>query len=396
MGNIVATGVGVIAPNINNIDRFLEVLQKGENVLHQSNKSMPEEKTTILGEITEGLEEYLNKKEYRKYSKAMLLGIVAAKEAVQRSNIDLSLYKTGLFVGTSIGSIGEPDFEKSVVESKESYKNIVNHFANLTNHHCIATVIGKELELNGVFKTISTGCTSSLEALEIAMLYLETGKIDVAVVGGVDSSINLFTSVSFMKNRALPVNQDVDTGAVPFDERSKGFSISEAAGFLVIEREEIAKDRNAQILGEIEKVLSNNDGIGIYQNDFEGEQLIKIIKEVVQERTPDYVNSQALGLSVNDKIEKKGSEIVFNHKVPYTSIKSMIGNPFGSVGALQLISALLSIKHSFIPPTIKTTQKGYEEMNINTVTTYKEINEILITNHGHGGNNAVAYLKKVF
>ncbi|WP_240456738.1 beta-ketoacyl synthase N-terminal-like domain-containing protein [Virgibacillus halodenitrificans] len=394
MTKIVATGMGAIAPNINNIDRFLEVLQNGENVLEKTGQVMPKDKTTIVGKVTEGLEEYLSNKEYRKYSRAMLMGMKAATEAVRSASIDLSQYKTGLFVGTTIGSISESDFLNSIIGAEEDHRKIVNHFSNLTNHHSIATVIGKELEVNGVFKTISTGCTSSLEAIEVAMAYLQTGKIDIAVVGGVDSAINLVTSVAFMKNRSLPINQDVNTGAVPFDERSKGFAISEAAGFLVLEREEIAKKRNAKVLGEVEQVLSNNDGIGIYQTDFQGEQLIKIVKEIVRERLPDYVNSQALGLSINDKIEKRESQTVFQHLIPYTSIKGMIGNPFGSVGVLQVISGLLSIQHGFIPPTIKTTKQGYEEMNINTSATYQEINEVLVTNHGHGGNNAVAYLKK--
>lgn len=395
MTKIVATGMGVIAPNINNIDRFLEVLQKGEDVLHQTKQDMPGDKTNIIGKVTDGLEEFTTKKEYRKYTKAMLLGMKAANEAVQSASIDLTQHKVGLFIGTAIGNIGEPDFSESIIGAEEDYRKVVNHFANLCTHHTIATVIGKELDLKGIYKTISTGCTSSLEAIEVAMVYLKAGLLDVAVVGGVDSSLNLETNIAFMKNRSLPVNQDVNTGAVPFDEGSKGFAISEAAGFLVLEREEIAQNRKAKILGEIEQVISNNDGIGIYKTDFEGNQLIKIAKECVGDRTPDYVNSQALGLSINDMIEKRESLLVFQHKIPYTSIKSMIGNPFGAVGALQVISGLLSIQHGFIPPTIKTTKKGYEEMNINTTTSYQEINEVLVTNHGHGGNNAVAYLKKV-
>lgn len=396
MTKIVATGMGVIAPNITNIDRFLEVLKNGENTLKQTEQNMPEGKTTIIGEITEGLEEYLGKKEYRKYSKAMLLGIKAAKEAVQSAKLDLSKHKAGLFVGTSIGSLGDSDFLDSIVYARTDYKKVANHFANLTNHHNITSAIGKELGLNGIFKTICTGCTASLEAIEIAMIYLKSGIIDVAVVGGVDASFNKPTNIAFMKNRSVPLNQDVNTGAVPFDENSKGFAISEASGFLVLEKEEYANNRDATIYGEIEQVLSNNDGIGIFQTDIDGKQLTQLVKESVGNRKPNYVNSQALGLKINDKIEMKTSQEVFQHQVPYTSIKGMIGNPLGSVGALQVISGLLSINYGFIPPTIKTTQTGYEEMNINTTTTQQEINEVLVTNHGHGGNNAVAYLKKVF
>jgi 3-oxoacyl-[acyl-carrier-protein] synthase II len=84
---------------------------------------------------------------------------------------------------------------------------------------------------------------------------------------------------------------------------------------------------------------------------------------------------------------------LFNHNVPYTSIKSMIGNPYGAVGILQVISFLLSINDGFIPPTIRTNKEGFEEMNIVTETMFQNVNEVVITNHGYGGNNACAYIK---
>src|SRR5207302_130839 len=97
---------------------------------------------------------------------------------------------------------------------------------------------------------------------------------------------------------------------------------------------------------------------------------------------------------VNDRIEKRCSKDLFNHEVPYTSIKSMIGNPYGAIGILQVISSLLSINHGFIPPTIRTNKKGFEEMNVVTETWFQEINEVALTNHGHGGNNACAYIRR--
>ena len=72
----------------------------------------------------------------------------------------------------------------------------------------------------------------------------------------------------------------------------------------------------------------------------------------------------------------------------------MYGNPLGASGILQVVSSLLSLEYNFIPPTIRTTKKGYEDMNIITETMYKKINEVAITNHGHGGNNACAYIRK--
>jgi 3-oxoacyl-[acyl-carrier-protein] synthase II len=72
----------------------------------------------------------------------------------------------------------------------------------------------------------------------------------------------------------------------------------------------------------------------------------------------------------------------------------MIGNPYGAIGILQVISSLLSINYGFIPPTIRTSKEGFEEMNIVQETRFQEVNEVAITNHGHGGNNACAYINR--
>ena len=396
MNHIVATGVGVISPKVENIKDFLNVLQTGENTLKENNTLMPhEKKSTILGIVENGLEEYQNNPAYKRYSKAMLLGIKAAKEAIASANIDLTSKRVGLFVGTAIGGISEEGFLKSIALMEEDPNKMVTHFIHFANHHSLTSANGHDLGIKGIEKTISTGCTSSLEAIEIAMLYLKNGLIDVAVVGGVDSAMSKTTNQAFIKNRSITINQTLEEGAIPFSKSSRGFAIAEAAAFLILEREEDALKRNVEILGEIEQVISNNDGIGAFSTDTKGEQLKNLVQQIAYNRKPDYVNSQALGIQINDQIEKRCSKEVFNHEVPYTSIKAMVGNPFGAAGAIQVISGLLSIKYGFIPPTTKTQKLGYEEMFINTDIQYKEINEVLVTNHGLGGNNAVAYLKKV-
>jgi len=161
-----------------------------------------------------------------------------------------------------------------------------------------------------------------------------------------------------------------------------------------LERDSDALQRGAYIFGEIDNIVSNNDGVHIYSLDASGDKMIKALREAVTNRVPDYVNSQALGIQINDRIEKKVSQELFNHTVPFTSIKSMFGNPFGAIGIIQVISSLLSINNSFIPPTIRTDKSGYEEMNIVMEPIFKPINEVAITNHGYGGNNASAYIKR--
>jgi 3-oxoacyl-(acyl-carrier-protein) synthase len=393
---IVCTGYGVIAPNTKNIDEFLFNLQNGVCCLELDNKLTPHHETNIVGFIKNGLEEYEGDRKFNRLPKVTQIGVVSAKEAIKSAQLDLENKKVGLFFGTAIGAIGEDVFQEGYVNAVlGDYRHIPITFCHSGNHHSITAAVGNYIGTNGVTKTITTGCTSSLEAIEEAMVYLKAGLLDVAIVGGAEASINKATTCSFAKTRSLPLNQDLEAGGVPFQEGSGGFAMAEASGTIILERKEDALKRGANIKGEIVEVVSNNDGVSIFSTEEKGTQIGKALEKVTSGRRPNYVNSQALGISTNDQIERKWSKTLFNNQIPYTSIKSMYGNPFGATGVLQVISSLLSIEYNFIPPTIRTSKKGFEDMNIVTQTKYQGVNEVAVTNHGYGGNNACAYIKRV-
>lgn len=391
--NIVCTGYGVLAPKTANVEEFLFNLKNGVCCLDYEQELTPHNEKNIVGIIKEGIEKFESDKKLDRLPRATKLGMVATEEAVKSARIDLKNKRVGLFFGTAIGGISEQVFQDSFVNArKENFKKIPVVFPHSANYNSITSAIGHYIGTNGITKTISTGCTSSLEAIEEALVYLKIGIIDVAIVGGVDTPLSKPVTYGFARTRVLPFNQDMTTGAVPFQDDSNGFAMAEASGAIVLERNEDAMKRGADIKGEITDIVSNNDGTYLFSTDETGNQIAKALKEVTNGRKPDYVNSQALGISVNDRIEMKCSKELFNHQVPYTSIKSMYGNPLGASGIVQVIASLLSIEHNFIPPTIRTTKKGYEDMNIVTQTKYQEVNEVVVTNHGYGGNNVCAYI----
>ncbi|WP_079708747.1 beta-ketoacyl synthase N-terminal-like domain-containing protein [Paraliobacillus ryukyuensis] len=392
---IVVTGYGMIAPKTPNIKEYLFNLQHGLCSLELVKGVGYQKESNIVGIIKEGIEDLEKDRRLKRLPKVSKLGMKAAEEALESADINLKQKNVGLFFGISLGASGEKLFQETIQHANnDNYKKVPVTFTHYANYHSITASIAHYLQVKGVTKTITTGCTSSLEAIEDAMLYLQSGKIDVAIVGGADSPLSKATTYAFSKTKVLPLNQSLDHGAVPFHGLSKGFAMSEAAGVVILERAEDAQNRGADIKGEIVDIVSNNDGVYIYSLDESGEQMISALRKVVKNRTPDYINSQALGIQLNDQIERKSSRLLFEHKIPYTSIKSMYGNPFGAIGILQVIASLLSIQHGFIPPTIRTDTKGYEEMNIVTKTKFQKINEVAITNHGYGGNNACAYIKR--
>ncbi|RCW74971.1 beta-ketoacyl synthase N-terminal-like domain-containing protein [Saliterribacillus persicus] len=392
---IVCTGYGVIAPKTTNVKQYVSNLKEGICALEVVESAGPHDESNIVGYVKEGLEALEKDRKINRLPRVTKLGIVAAKEAIESAKIDINDKKVGVFFGISLGASGEKLYQNTIKDANEdNYHKMPVTFTHYANMHSVTAAIAHFIGVKGIVKTISTGCTASMEAIEEAMLFLESGKIDIAIVGGTDSPISQATTYAFSKTRVLPLNQALHAGAVPFHEDSKGFAMSEAAGVIILEREEDALHRKASIKGEVVEVVSNNDGNYIFSLDVDGDQMLNALKTIIVNRNPDYISSQALGIQINDRIEEKCSNLLFEHKVPYTSIKSMYGNPFGAIGILQVIASFVSMEYNFIPPTIRTDKKGYEKMNIIMETTYQEINEIAITNHGYGGNNACAYLKK--
>ncbi|KUP26130.1 beta-ketoacyl synthase N-terminal-like domain-containing protein [Paenibacillus sp. DMB5] len=323
------------------------------------------------------------------------LAISTLTEALEMSQLDLKDPETtaGIFMGTTMG--GTTELEEMVrLSSGDQFKGMPVYCCGLVHYHSLASAVAGYFQLNGITKTVTTGCTAGIEAIEDAVMYLQNGRINTAIVGAADSSNNKVTVFGFGKLRALPFNQQAETAGAPFSKKSKGFILSEGAAVLVLETEEHAKARQAVIYGYIDAIATNNDGKSVNGYDPAGKRMKQVVSRVLGGRIPDYYNSQALGYAPNDSIEGIVSQDVFHHKVPLTSVKGLIGHPFSVSGPAQIIASLLGFREQFIPRTIRTDQSGYEHLPLITETLLQPSAKVLITSHGYGGNNASVFLTR--
>ncbi|WP_342435796.1 beta-ketoacyl synthase N-terminal-like domain-containing protein [Paenibacillus sp. FSL L8-0436] len=391
---IAITGFGVKVPNGENNNDLLDHLISGEYDFTARNDITPNQEPLWVGEILGDLGT-LEDKQYRVLPRISKLAISTSAEALAMAGLDLTDpgNKTGVFFGTTMG--GTTPLEEMVhYASAGKFREMPVYCCGLVHYHSLASSISSFFHLTGISKTVTTGCTAGLEALEDAMLYLQSGKINTAIVGAADSSNNKVTVYGFGKIRALPFNQDIRNSGSPFNKKSKGFILSEGAASLILETEEHALSRNATIYGYIDAVSTNNDAESVNGQDKTGRNMKQAVNDVLGNRRPDYFNSQALGYDANDRIEDIVSRDIFQHEVPLTSIKGLIGHPFSVSGLAQIIASLLGFQHHFIPGTIRTDQHGYEHLPLITKTLPKATSEVLITSHGYGGNNACVYLTK--
>jgi len=390
---IVVTGMGIVVPKAKNTKEFSEMLQNGTCGLSIVEEIGPEGES-IVGGIIEDEYMSIDGKNYKRYPKFSRIAIASAEEAVEMAKVNKAFPKrTTVVAFTSTGGIKDVGYCQDLVSTKELRRYPI-HATALGNNHSIATGVASHFGIQHQAFTINDSCNAAMDALFMAKMLLESNQTDMVVLTGAETPISEVMVYSFNKTRNVLYNQSVDEAGKPFSSTSKGFVMSEGAGTLILEREEDALKRDADIQGSIKRVALSFDSVSILQSDQTGEVLYRAMDEACGEDVPDFINSQALGLTENDTIEQRNYHKKFDGTVPITTIKGHVGQALGAVGMIQTISSIISMKEGFIPPTIRTDKVGYEELPIVSETRYQDVSSVLITCHGFGGNNGCVYLEK--
>ncbi|MFB7304626.1 beta-ketoacyl-[acyl-carrier-protein] synthase family protein [Heyndrickxia sporothermodurans] len=392
MGKVVVTGFGLKIPGAFSKHQFKSVLEngicthelvqtKGKNGIHQM----------VAGVIRDDFQT-INGKNYKRYPRLSRIAMAATDDAIEMAQIIFDKnQRVAVILGTSAGGLRELERNS---ENFRKYETFPIESVSLGDPHTLSSSVATHIGVKDQSYTLTTGCAASSDAILLGKLLLETGQADVCIVGGADACLGDWISLGFLKLKSIQLDEDILNTGVPFSLKHKGFVMAEGAGILVLERENDAKIRKANILGTIMNGYANNDSLPMYQTDLTGQGMAKALKGAIGNHIPSYVNSQALGLITNDTVEYKAHQSMFGASVPITSIKGMIGHPFGASGAIQVISALISMEYGFIPPTIKTNADGYEDLPIVLETQYQEIKHVAITTHGNGGNNTCLLISR--
>ncbi|WP_017727057.1 beta-ketoacyl synthase N-terminal-like domain-containing protein [Halalkalibacterium ligniniphilum] len=384
---VVVSGFGIISPGASDVEGFDTMLKNEQHALQVLANQGPNGEDLLFG-LVNGEYETIAGTNYRRYPRVCRLAIAAADEAWQRAELPRTggNNRTAVIVATSVGSLREID-QLTLRAHYEPFRTYPITTVGVANTSSVGSAIAAHFNVTGPVYTLTTSCTGSADAIFLAKLLLETGQVDRCIVGGADAPVVQSSVYGFVKIRGISMSNKLEEVGVPFSETSNGFVMSEGSAILIVEREETAMRRGAHQFGYIETSRPTHDAVSIFSSDPEGNGLIEAMRGLVADREPSYVHSQALGLAENDRIEKKLHETLFSHQVPITSIKGAIGHPFAAVGAIQAISALLSIEHSYIPATIRTDLNGFEKLPIVTATRYCKIDRVAVTNHGYGGSN---------
>jgi 3-oxoacyl-[acyl-carrier-protein] synthase II len=297
----------------------------------------------------------------RRYSKASLIGVIAATEAWADAGLRAGEPDAGVLIGSGAGGIDVA--ERQYFEFfTDGWKRVTPYAIPVSIVGMLSSEISIALELHGISHVVSTGCTSSTDAISYAAALIRSGEAEVILSGGADACVTPGMLFGFSKMRAVSVRyNDLPAAASrPFDAGRDGFVLGEGAWMVVLEREDRARARGASVYATIDGHGSTCDAYHRVQMDPDGTQIIRAMRLAIERsgRAAEeigYVNYHGTSTVLNDAVESRCVRQVFGplaDRIPGSSTKSMIGHPQGASGAAGIVTASLALHHGFLPPTI--------------------------------------------
>ena len=300
----------------------------------------------------------------KRYSRAALFGVVAAQEAWLDAGLGVGEANAGVIIGSGGGGIdvGERQYQDFFTTGG---KHVTPYAIALGICGMVSSEISIALQLHGISHVLSTGCTSSTDAIGYAAMLLRHGDFDALITGGTDGCVLPGMIFGFSRMRAVSThyNDRPDAASRPFDRGRDGFVLGEGAWMMTLEREDRARARGAHVYATIDGYASTCDAYHRVQMDPDGEQIVRCMTQAIGRsgralEEIGYVNYHGTSTQLNDAIETKCTRQVFGalaDAVPGSSTKSMIGHPQGASGAAGVVTAALALSRGFLPPTINLT-----------------------------------------
>ncbi len=300
----------------------------------------------------------------------------AAKQAVESSGVlDATLDPTrfGVYLGSGEGNQDFISFSRMITAALSDNGLDVSRFAKVgletlnpvfeveQEPNMPASHLAAMYDAQGPNANCLTACAASSQAVGEATEIIRRGDADVMLSGGTHSMIHPFGVTGFNLLTALSTRNDEPTKASrPFDRTRDGFVLGEGAAMVILEELERAKQRGAQIYGEILGYGSTADAYRITDIHPEGRGAIGCMRMALDDAklspdAVDYVNAHGTSTTVNDKVETVACKEVFGeraYEVPISSTKSMMGHLIAAAGVTELIVCLMAIRDRTLPPTI--------------------------------------------
>jgi 3-oxoacyl-[acyl-carrier-protein] synthase II len=379
---VVITGMGVVSPNGVGVEAFCRAILDGKSGVRRITRFDPSVvPVQIAGEIpSEDFDElaWVDPMQRKHLSRSVPLAIAATSEALRDAGITtngMSLEEQrgiGIVLGTGGGA---QDFseEQYRLWHEGKLKQVSLFSIPSGTMGTLSSEVSMAFGLRGMSHVVTTGCTSSTDAIGYAYRQIQSGLRGIPkmiLAGGVDAPIahGIIKGFTLMKILTAIWNDEPHRGSRPFSADRDGFVLAEGSWMFVLEDYDHARARGAKIYAEITGYGSTCEAFHRVRLAECGEEPARAIQLALEESgisaaEVDYVNLHGTSTQLNDRIETRALKIALGDhaaRTPMSALKSQIGHPQGASGAAGLAATIVAMKHSQIPPTINLEQPDPE------------------------------------
>ena len=407
---VVVTGLGAISSLGVGVDTLFSGLTAGRSGIGPITLyDASDHPIRIAGEAT-GYDaaDHFERKELRRIGRFSQFAVVAAREAIAASGIDLGstdLTRTGTVVGSGIGDFETIEDQLDVLRRRGPAK--MNPFTvPRTISNMGSANIAMELGMQGPSFGVSAACSTGAIGIVLGAMLIRGGFADVVVAGGTEACLTPGCVLPYHALRALSTREcEPERASCPFDLARDGFVIAEGAGILILESEAHATARGAPVLVELSGVSMNCDAHHITSSPEDGSSPARGMSRALEDAgldpsAIDYVSAHGTSTPLNDPTETRALKLALGdhaHHVAVSSIKSMVGHSLGASGAVEAVATIRTITDGIIPPTINLNDPDPEcDLDyVPNVAREATVRHALSNSFGFGGQNGMLVFSAV-
>ncbi len=386
--NIVITGIGIVSAIGNDKETVLQSLLKGETGIGEMQFLNSAHHELPVGEVKlsdAAMKDMLHIEQSEELSRTTLMGMLAVQQAIADAQLEKQEGQHAILIsGTTVGGMDVTErYFHTFADSNE-------HTGCLEHHDggsCTA-MIANRFGIFDDYTTPSTACSSAANAIMLGARLIKAGKADVVVAGGTEAlsrfHLNGFNSLMILDHEPCK----------PFDENRAGLNLGEGAAYVVLESEEAAKARNANIMAYLTGYGNACDAFHQTASSPNGEGAFLAMQQAlamagITAAEVDYVNAHGTGTPNNDASESAALRRIFVEKMPpVSSTKGFTGHTTSASGSIEAVICLLAMKHHFIPQNLGWQHPMTDGIIPTLGTTYSELHHVLCNAFGFGGNDS--------
>jgi len=412
---VVVTGFGCVTPIGIGRDAFWSGLKNGESGVRRIESfDVSKSPVKIAAQVRDfDWQAQLGPKDRKHVPRTVPLALAAAREAIADAGIEvetLSLaerQQIGVQIGTGGGGLPFVEDHYSIWYNGGSHAKASVYIIPAATHGTLSSELSMAFGLRGLSHVVSTGCTSSTDAIAYAAQHIALGRQELMIAGGVDAPLapGILAGFNLLTVLTTEWNEEPERASRPFTRNRSGMVLGEGAWIYVLEEYERARQRGASIYAEIIGYGSTCDAYHRVRLQEGGDEparamTLAMADAEINADELDYVNLHGTSTMLNDRIETNALKLALNcnsQRIPMSATKSQVGHPQGASGAAGIAAALCAMQTGFIPPTINLDEPDPDcDLDYVPLTARAaEVRTALCNCIGFGSKNSALVIRKV-